>query len=90
MAPRGNLNFFVCTYNQKISYKQLFVTSFATYLWLSDMFLSDSSASLFHLFHLFWRVNQMTENRQRFVFRVLRFVFCVEGRTLAVFYGAFL
>ena len=34
------------------------------------------SASLFKLlFHLFWRVNQMTENSRRFTFYVLRFTF---------------
>ncbi len=37
------------------------------------------SASLFKLlFHLFWRVNQMTENCRRIAFRV-------EGRTFVVF-----
>ena len=40
---------------------------------------SDSSASLYYLISLIWRVNQMSENRGR-----------VEGRTLAVFNGCFL
>ena len=60
--------------------KQLFLCPhLLLFLCLVSLF-SDSSASyLFHLNRLFWRVNQMTKNRRRFV-----------SRTLAVFYGAFL
>ena len=35
------------------------------------IFLSDSAAFLFHLFHLFWRANQLnSKNRRRFVSKV--------------------
>ena len=44
--------------------------SFTFLCFKSDMFLSDSSASLY-LFHLFWRANQLkTENRRRFASKV--------------------
>jgi hypothetical protein len=90
MAPRGNLNFFECTFNLKISYEQLLFVSFDYILMFFSLF-SDSAAFFCFICHLFWRVNQMSESRRFvfrvscFVFRVSRFAFRVEGRTFVVF-----
>jgi hypothetical protein len=51
---------------------------FVSFTFLCFSLLSDSAAFFLYLY-LFWRANQMTKNRRRFV-----------SRTLAVFYEGFL
>ena len=98
MAPRGNLNFFECTFNLKISYETVVFVSFDYIL----MFLVCSQTQL-HFFVSFVicfgtirclkiaGVLRFTLRfTLRFMFYVLRFTFvCFVSRTFSVVNGSF-